>query len=146
MMMGVAEADAPAKELAEPARAVSPPVQECEPAVSPENSGNGCTICGELRPCRNCDSCDRAVCQPCMISSDILPGSYFCSAGCRNEAELAAEQGASGRIWRYASHNPRAESTTETRRKAFGIKTKSNTNPKTEKKPESTDKSNRVIS
>jgi hypothetical protein len=77
-----------------------------------------------------------------MISSDILPGSYFCSAGCRNEAELAAEQGASGRIWRFASHNPRAESTTETRRKAFGIKTKSNT----EKKPESPDTSNRVIS
>jgi len=51
-----------------------------------------CTVCAERLAHHNCDACDRRVCKACMVASDILPLSCFCSIECRDEAELAAEE------------------------------------------------------
>jgi len=51
-----------------------------------------CTVCSERLAHHNCDACDRRVCRACVVASDILPLSRFCSSECRDEAELAAEE------------------------------------------------------
>jgi len=51
-----------------------------------------CTACSERLAHHNCDACDRRVCKACVVASDILSLSCFCSSECRDEAELAAEE------------------------------------------------------
>jgi len=51
-----------------------------------------CTACSERLAHHNCDACDRRVCKACVVASDVLPLSRFCSSECRDEAELAAEE------------------------------------------------------
>lgn len=49
-------------------------------------------VCGERLACHHCDTCERRLCQACVLPSLALPLSRFCSTECRDEAELAAEQ------------------------------------------------------
>jgi hypothetical protein len=66
--------------------------EEPRTAATTQEPHEHCIVCREQRGCRRCDACDRPVCQICEIVSEVLPGSFFCSSRCRNEAELAAEQ------------------------------------------------------
>ncbi|HEY6350660.1 MAG TPA: hypothetical protein VI636_14750 [Candidatus Angelobacter sp.] len=52
-----------------------------------------CVACGEHLAHRNCDSCDRRLCKACVVLGVALPFSSFCSTECRDETELAAEEG-----------------------------------------------------
>ena len=51
-----------------------------------------CAVCTERLAHHNCDACDRRICKACVVASDVLPLSRFCSCECRDEAELAAEE------------------------------------------------------
>ena len=51
-----------------------------------------CAICGERLAHKTCESCERRMCNACVVLSVILPLSFFCSEECRDQAELAAEQ------------------------------------------------------
>lgn len=49
-----------------------------------------CSDCGSLAH-NSCDTCEKRLCNNCVVTSDILPLSKFCSASCRDEAEESAE-------------------------------------------------------
>ena len=51
-----------------------------------------CGACEKRLAHLNCDSCDRRICLACVMAAPSLPLSSFCSAQCRDEAELAAEE------------------------------------------------------
>ena len=64
----------------------------CEINRAAERLADLCTACGERLAHHSCDACDKRICNVCVVDSDILPLSRFCSSECRNEAELAAEE------------------------------------------------------
>jgi len=51
-----------------------------------------CVVCHERPAAHLCDSCDRGICDSCLVVSSLMPLSRFCSEECRHQAELAAEQ------------------------------------------------------
>ena len=67
------------------------------PAVSSQHGASApvdhrCAVCEERPAAHLCDSCDRGMCDFCLVLSSLLPLSRFCSEECRDQAELAAEQ------------------------------------------------------
>ena len=57
-----------------------------------EHVSDICPVCRERPAAFICDSCERRVCELCLVPSSLLPLSRFCSDECREQAELAAEQ------------------------------------------------------
>lgn len=51
-----------------------------------------CAVCGQRLAHHNCDTCDRRICNACVVFGVSLSLSSFCSTECRDEAELAAEE------------------------------------------------------
>lgn len=51
-----------------------------------------CVACAERLAHHSCDTCEKRICNACVVLSLTLTVSFFCSDECREEAELAAEQ------------------------------------------------------
>ena len=72
--------------LIEPADGIS-----CSRRADVGPQSTPCAICHRSPAVYTCDSCERDVCESCLVRSPLFPLSCFCSEECISDADLAAE-------------------------------------------------------